>query len=137
MRAPRRSGEIEFHLPLLEEDWFVEHVLLNSEAAGAVRSLLGRDFTLPNIISDHRAETPMPKPGSWHRDGNYVLEKKLNYLEVLYHPEDVVMEKGPTAILPGSHHLASAPVGHYGNLKGAVCFAPPEGTGRVNSDHVV
>ena len=51
-----------------------------NEAAGAVRSLLGRDFTLPNIISDHRAETPMPKPGGWHRDGNYVHDKKLNYV---------------------------------------------------------
>ena len=125
-RAPRRSGEIEFHLPLMEEDWFVEHVLLNTEAAGAARSLLGSGFTLPIIISDHRAETPMPKPGGWHRDGNYVLEKKLNYVEVLYHPEDVPMENGPTAILPGSHHLASAPVGHYGNLKGVAYFAPPE-----------
>jgi hypothetical protein len=124
--APRRSGEIEFHLPLLEEDWFVEHVLLNPQAAGAVRSLLGRDFTLPIIISDHRAETPMPKPGSWHRDGNYVHDKKLSYVEVFYHPEGVPMEKGPTSVLPGSHHLASGPTGHYGNLKGVVYFAPPE-----------
>lgn len=124
-RAPRKSKEIEFHLPLVEEEWFVDHVLLNDQAAAAVRSLLGKDFTLPIIISDHRAETPMPKPGAWHRDGNYVLDKKLNYLEVFYHPEDVPTEKGPTAVLPGSHHLASAPVGHYGSLKGAVDFAPP------------
>ena len=126
LRTPRRSKEVEYHLPLLEESWFVEHVLLNREAGGAVRSLLGRDFTLPTIISDHRAETPMPKPGSWHRDGNYVHDTKLNYVEVFYHPEDVPMEKGPTAILPGSHHLASAPIGHYGSLKGSVAFAPPE-----------
>ncbi len=125
LKTPRRSKEIEFHLPLLEEDWFVEHVLLNPEAAGALRSLLGRDFTLPIIISDHRAETPMPKPGGWHRDGNYVHNKKLNYVEVFYHPEDVPTEKGPTEVLPGSHHLASAPVGHYGNLKGGVRFGPP------------
>ena len=125
LKTARRSKEIEFHLPLLEEDWFVEHVLLNPEAGGALRSLLGRDFTLPIIISDHRAETPMLKPGGWHRDGNYVHNKKLNYVEVFYHPEDVPTEKGPTEVLPGSHHLASAPVGHYGNLKGGVRFAPP------------
>ena len=125
LQAPRRSKEIEFHLPLLEEEWFVEHVLLNEWAAGAVRSLLGRDFTLPIIISDHRAETPVPRPGGWHRDGNYVHNKKLNYVEVFYHPEAVPMEKGPTEVLPGSHHLASAPVGHYGNLRGGVPFAPP------------
>ena len=125
LQAPRRSKEIEFHLPLLEEEWFVEHVLLNEWAGGAVRSLLGRDFTLPIIISDHRAETPVPRPGGWHRDGNYVHNKKLNYVEVFYHPEAVPMEKGPTEVLPGSHHLASAPVGHYGNLKGGLPFAPP------------
>ncbi len=38
LRAPRRSGEIEFHLPLLEEEWFVDNVVLNDQAAGAVRS---------------------------------------------------------------------------------------------------
>jgi hypothetical protein len=131
--AARRSGDIEFHLPLLEEGWFVEHVLFNTEAAGAVRSLLGRDFTLPILISDHRTETPMPRPGRWHRDGNYVHDKKLNYLEVFYHPEEVPMEKGPTAILPGSHHLASGPVGHYGNIKGSVHFASPAGSFLIMS----
>ena len=126
LRAKRRSGEVEFFLPLIEESWFVDHVLLNEHAAGAVRSLLGRDFALPTIISDHRAETPMASPGSWHRDGNFVHNKQVNYLEVFYHPLDVPMSMGPTAILPGSHHLASGPVGHYGRLKGAVHFAPPE-----------
>lgn len=126
LKIPRRSKEVEFHLPLLEEEWFVEHVLLNDEGAGAVRSLLGKEFTLPILISDHRAETPMPKQGGWHRDGNYVHNKKLNYVEVFYHPEDVPVEKGPTEVLPGSHHLASAPVGHYGGLKGGVRFAPPD-----------
>jgi len=125
LKIPRRSKEIEFHLPLLKEEWFVEHVLLNDEAAGAVRSLLGKDFTLPILISDHRAETPMPEPGGWHRDGNYVHNKKLNYVEVFYHPEDVPVETGPTEVLPGSHHLASGPVGHYGGLKGGIPFAPP------------
>lgn len=126
LQAPRRSKEIEFHLPLLDEQWFIDHVLLNPAVAGAVRCLLGRNFTMPIIISDHRAETPMPKSGGWHRDGNYVHDKKLKYLEVLYHPEDVNMLMGPTEILPGSHHLASGPVGHYGSIKGSVPFAPPE-----------
>ena len=124
LRAPRRSGEIEYHLPLLEKEWFVKSVLLNEQAAGAIRSLLGQDFTLPIIISDHRAQTPLPRPGSWHRDGNYVHNKQLNYLEVFYHPMDVPAEMGPTAILPGSHHLASGPVGHYGSIKGAITLDP-------------
>ena len=63
----------EVVLPLLEEQWFVEGVLLNEAAAGAVRSLPGRDFTLPNIISDHRAEMPMP--GGWHRDATTCMTR--------------------------------------------------------------
>ena len=96
----------EVVLPLLEEQWFVEGVLLNEAAAGAVRSLPGRDFALPNIISDHRAEMPMP--GGWHRDGNYVHDKKLNYVEVVYHPEDVPMEmwqRRTPSTVPGQRHL--------------------------------
>ena len=33
--------------PLGQEEWFVEHVIKNPEAAGAIRSLLGRNFGLP------------------------------------------------------------------------------------------
>ena len=79
----------------------------------------------------------MPKQGGWHRDGNYVHNKKLNYVEVFYHPEDVPVEKGPTEVLPGSHHLASAPVGHYGGLKGGVRFRAAGRARRVDPDHVV
>ena len=131
--AARRSGDTEYHLPLLDEDWFVENILLNSALVGVIRSLLGREFALPIIISDHLTKTPMPRPGGWHRDGNYVHDKKLNYLEVFYHPDGVPIEKGPTTILPGSHHLAAGPVGHYGNLKGAVHFESPPGSFLIMS----
>ena len=39
---------------ILKEDWFVEHVILNPMAAGAIRALLGRDFGLPILMSQHR-----------------------------------------------------------------------------------
>ena len=32
---------------ILREDWFVQNVILNSAVTGAVRSLLGRNFSLP------------------------------------------------------------------------------------------
>ena len=35
------------HTPLLNEDWFIESVFQNPQAAGAVRSLLGANFALP------------------------------------------------------------------------------------------
>jgi hypothetical protein len=53
---------------ILQEDWFVDEVLLNPQAAGAVRSLLGQNFALPNLMSNHLIKTPSPAQG-WHRDG--------------------------------------------------------------------
>jgi hypothetical protein len=39
---------------ILKEDWFIENVILNPAAAGAVRCLLGRNFHLPILMSNHR-----------------------------------------------------------------------------------
>ena len=54
---------------LFAEDWFVENVLLNGAVAGAVRSLLGDDFGLPVLLSNHRSQCPA-RPGlnaqPWH-----------------------------------------------------------------------
>ena len=54
--------------PIVGQEWFLEGVLKNPQAAGAVRSLLGRDFALPVIISNHRGALPGAAQG-WHRDG--------------------------------------------------------------------
>ena len=35
---------------IMNEDWFVDGVILNAEAAGAVRSLLGNDFAPPTLL---------------------------------------------------------------------------------------
>src|SRR5437870_1680302 len=45
---------------LLDRSWFAEGVLKNPAAAGAVRALLGRDFALPILISNHRGVLPFP-----------------------------------------------------------------------------
>lgn len=36
---------------ILKEDWFVNNVIGNPQAAGAVRSLLGKNFGLPIMMS--------------------------------------------------------------------------------------
>ena len=53
---PIDPGDFANHEPneILEEDWFVDGVLLNSEAAGAVRSLLGQGFTMPTMMASPR-----------------------------------------------------------------------------------
>ena len=44
------------------EDWFIEHVLLNPQLAGAMRSLLGPNVGLPILASHHRARMPNGSP---------------------------------------------------------------------------
>ena len=73
---------------ILQEDWFVDNVILNDQAAGAIRCLLGQNFGLPIIMSNHRVNCPSPAQ-NWHRDGNSKHGPALNYLQVFYYPEDV------------------------------------------------
>ena len=61
-------------LELLTEDWFVDGVFKNPQAAGAVRSLLGKDFKLPQTLCNHRAPCPAP-PQGWHRDGGSIYTR--------------------------------------------------------------
>jgi len=115
--------------PIMEQDWFVEGVLMNPQAAGAVRSLLGCDFTLPAIISNHRGALPCAGQG-WHRDGGSVYTDKLEYLQVFYIPETCTDDMGPTVLLPGSHFMRiKAPMmAHLGTLRGTVSTAGPAGS---------
>jgi hypothetical protein len=87
---------------IFSQDWFVDNVIRQPQAAGAVRSLLGKDFGLPILISNHRVQCPMPSQG-WHHDGDSPFGHEVNYLQVFYYPQDVPIELGPTEILPGSH----------------------------------
>ena len=103
---------------ILLEDWFLDGVIKNPDAAGAVRSLLGKDFRLPNLMANHSVECPV-EGQDWHRDGGSKFGPELQYLQVFYYPEECPREMGPTELLPGSHFLFSTPgyMGHYGNIK--------------------
>jgi hypothetical protein len=65
---------------LLSEDWFVDNVILHPAVAGAVRSLLGRDFGLPILVSNHRSHPPEDGQG-WHHDGDAVFGPELHNLQ--------------------------------------------------------
>ena len=115
---------------LLEEDWFVDNVILNPQAAGAVRSLLGSNFklTMP-FIFNHLAQEPM-EPQAWHRDGSSHYGPELDSLQVFYYPQDTPVDLGPTEVLPGSHFLFGgfSHMDHYRNFKGVVSTAAPAGS---------
>jgi hypothetical protein len=115
---------------ILREDWFVEHVMCNPAAAGAVRSLLGANFHLPVLMSNHRGTCPYTYPGGWHVDGNYVFGPQLNYLQVFYYPQAVSLDMGPTELVAGSHHWRHQQrfMAHYGRIRGSYLSASPAGT---------
>ena len=118
-----------FMQPLLEEDWFVENVLQNRQAAGAVRSLLGANFALPTGMASHRTECPAPAQG-WHTDGGSRMGAELNHLQVFYYPQETPVEFGPTEVLPGSHFLYFMRdlMGHYGSIRATVHTTAPAGS---------
>jgi len=114
---------------ILDEPWFVEGVLCNPAAAGAVRSLLGQDFFLPHLMFSHLSRAPFEAQG-WHRDGYATHGPALNYLQVFYYPQDAPLEMGPTEFLPGSHFLyaPSRYMGHYDRIAGAFHSVAPAGS---------
>ena len=120
--------ETEVH-EILKEPWFEEGVLCNPQAAGAVRSLLGRDFYLPHLMFSHRSEAPFTAQG-WHRDGFAKHSLQLNYLQLFYYPQAAPPELGPTEFLPGSHFLYAPArhMGHYDRIKGAFQSSAPAGS---------
>jgi hypothetical protein len=121
--------EANGHLSLLEEDRFIEHVMLNPQAAGAVRALLGPNFALPIGMANHRGEGPSDAQ-RWHRDGGSRMGYEVNHLQVFYYPQDTTIEMGPTEVLPGSHFLFALQhfMGHYDRVRGAVLTTAPAGS---------
>ncbi len=87
---------------VLLENWFIEHVLLNPQLAGALRSLLGANVGLPVITSHHLVDCPQPAQG-WHQDADHIFGPELNFLEVFYFPQDTPAGLGPTEVAPGTH----------------------------------
>ena len=115
---------------IVDEDWFVDNVLTNPQAAGAVRSLLGKDFSLTMpYMANHQAEGPGPAQG-WHRDGGSVYSHELDSLQVFYYPQDTPLAMGPTEVVPGSHFLFALQgfMHHYTGIRDAVSTAAPAGS---------
>ncbi len=122
---------------ILNEDWFVDNVILNPQAAGIIRSLLGRNFQLPIFMSNHRAKCPAP-PQHWHRDGGSIYGPKIDALQVFYYPHDTPVEMGPTDLVPGSHFFFALQsyMAHYTGIRGVLSTAAPAGSIFVTIYHM-
>ena len=123
---------------ILKEDWFVENVIVNPAAAGAMRSLLGANFHLPVLMSNHRVNCPIHGTGGWHVDGNYDFTAELNFLQVFYYPQDTLIEMGPTQVVPGSHLIRNKArfMAHLGGIRGAVPTTAPAGSIFLTIYHI-
>jgi hypothetical protein len=108
MVSPRAAEPVE----LFAQEWFVDGVFLCPAVVGAVRTLLGPDFGLPVLLSNHRM-TPLPnhdyfatgdittpaQEQSWHQDGGARFESTpLHYLQCFYYPQAVTDDMGPTEL---------------------------------------
>ena len=116
-------------IELLSEKWFIEGVIKNPQAAGAVRSLLGKDFGLPIGISNHRNTTQLPAQ-EWHWDSNSKFGPQVDYLQVFYLPQACTREMGPTELIPGSHFIFSHrdAMHSIGHVKGSYYATLPAGS---------
>ncbi len=108
---------------------FTQSVLLQPKVAGAVRSLLGRDFLVPGSGHHHVFEEPFLGQ-TWHSDGLSGIGYDVTELQCYYYPKAVKIEDGPTMILPGSHCRAvdREAIAHYGDILGQVSLTVPAGT---------
>ena len=60
------------------EDWYIENVTLNPQVIGPIRSLLGRDFTYPTAVGNHRVQGPIRVTNGWHNDGGSTHKPNLD-----------------------------------------------------------
>ena len=120
---------------LLQEDWFVESVLHNTQAVGAVRSLLGADYAevggggRMNSLALFAGKGPSPV-GQWHVDGAYRFGPEMNHLKWFYYPIDSPEESGPTEFVIGSHHVRNQVrfMAHYQGIRGIWKSSAPAGS---------
>ena len=123
------KNKSEEPVEILQEKWFIENVVQNPIAAGAVRSLLGKNFGLPISMANHRVQTPQPAQ-EWHTDAGAIYSHELNYLQVFYLPQKCTREMGPTEMLPGSHFLFAHrdAMKNIGRIRGSYYATAPAGS---------
>lgn len=126
--GPFKEDSVRLPDEIFELDWFADNVILNPEAIGVVRTLLGKNFQLPTFMANHRSAGP-GGTGGWHRDAGSLYGPKIDSLKVFYYPQDTPFEMGPTDLLPGSHFLfAGDYMGHYTGIRGAFPTTAPAGS---------
>ncbi|MBT5874765.1 MAG: hypothetical protein HOH43_15210 [Candidatus Latescibacteria bacterium] len=114
---------------ILEAVPLLQDVYNHPAVRGALVSLLGADY----VMNGHRhlhINSPGSRSQGWHQDGTNVRHHQIWCLLGMYYPHDVVAERGPTMIMPGTH-LRNAPTDRlqtYTNIDGQIPLAVKAGT---------
>jgi HEAT repeat protein len=116
-------------LPLIPE---IGQVFEDDAVRGALTSLLGPDY----FMHPHRYGHSSP-PGSpdqtWHKD-DYIQDQnarhhRCRWVMAFYYPQDVTLDMGPTALLPGrQHHNSISDTDHTRTTEEELGVCGPEGT---------
>ena len=114
---------------LAQDGEFIRQVLLQPQAAGVVRSLLGENFRVPTGAHHHLFSEPFVGQ-TWHSDGLSGSGCEINEVQCYYYPRDVTLEDGPTIVLPGSHCrvVDREAIAHYNDIVGQVALTVSAGT---------
>jgi hypothetical protein len=102
------------HVPTLKQ------VFSNPTVHGAITSLLGRNYFIFHRMI--HSLTPNSGGRGWHRDDVNYRHYQVRRLMILYYPQKVTPEMGPTYILPGTHlrHCSTDYLQTYGNIRGQI-----------------
>ena len=121
----------QFIHALLEEDERFDFLLDNPPVLQRVKAILG------NCIQLHSATARITEPGTpdqdWHRDGPWPMDPEgtpygslPGQINCLYFLDELTMQNGPTAVVPGSQRaLFRPPAGHPQFPDEQLIFARP------------
>ena len=95
----------------------LDQIYTHPSVVGALSSLLGSDYTMAEHRHCHRNH-PGTRSQMWHQDnlnipmledGHGRVPDHVRSVLVIYYPQNVEANMGPTALIPGSHLFTSAP----------------------------
>ena len=100
------KGNIMSRVPALQD--IVDH----PRVVGALTSILGPEYYLHSVGGHCHFNEPGNRSherGQLHRDGFLFLQHRTRWMILMYYPQDVTADMGPTSIAPGVHYNNAAP----------------------------
>jgi hypothetical protein len=116
----------------------IDQVYEHPSVAGALKSLLGNGYTRAAHRHCHRNH-PGTRSQQWHQDslmiptlseGHGRVPDHVQSVLVMYYPQDVASNMGPTALIPGSHLFSAATDRNasHGNFRDQMVAVVPAGS---------